>query len=199
MKKYNWSYIIVLAIAILWVLPLLWVLFSSLKSEVEVVSWPITWIPQTITFENFFSIFDDSQAPVARWFFNSFLNATLHTILTLVLCSMSAYAFARFEFKFRDQLFYAMLATMMVPGVLNLVPLYAIVNEFNWIDTRWSLIIPGLANVFGIFLLRQFFLGVPKSLEEAACIDGAGHFMIFWKIMLPMVRPGLIILGLFSF
>ncbi|MEH0688646.1 carbohydrate ABC transporter permease [Vibrio cholerae] len=197
--KFSLSYVIMVLVAIAWLLPLLWVLSSSLKTEAEVVAWPISWIPDALTFENFSNVFNDAQAPVATWFFNSFLNASLHTVLTLALCSMSAYAFARFEFRFRDGLFYLMLATMMIPQVLNLVPLYSIVNEFGWVDTRWALVVPGLASVFGIFLLRQFFLGVPKSLEEAALIDGAGHFRVFFFIMLPMVKPGLIVLGLFSF
>lgn len=198
-KKHIGSYVLLIIICLIWVIPLVWVVSTSLKTELEAVSWPITWIPKTIMWQNFTMIFSDRQAPVTTWFFNSFINATLHTLFVLIIASMSAYAFARFKFFMRDTLFFMMLGTMMIPNILNLVPLYSIVHTFGWVDTRWALIIPGLANVFGIFLLRQFFLGIPKEMEEAAQVDGANHFTIFTKLMLPLVRPGLIVLGLFTF
>jgi multiple sugar transport system permease protein len=133
------------------------------------------------------------------WLMNSLINATLHTVIVLVVSSLAAYAFARFTFKGRDTLFFIMLGTMMIPNVLNLVPLYSIINAMDLVDTRWALILPGVSSVFGVFLLRQFFLGIPKELEEAAVIDGAGPFRIFTRIMLPVIKPGLIVLGLFTF
>lgn len=199
-KKNNVIVFIILTVlCILWIMPLIWVLSTSLKTEVAASAWPIKWIPSEPTLENFNAVLNDSQANVKVWFINSVVNASIYTVLVLIVDSLAAYAFARFQFKGRDILFFIMLGTMMIPNVLNLVPLYAIVNEFGWVDTRWALIIPGVASVFGVFLLRQFFIGIPRELEEAASIDGANHFQIFYKIMLPLVKPGLIVLGLFSF
>lgn len=192
-------YIILVILSIIWLFPIVWTFMTSIKTEAEAVSWPLSILPTKPTLNNFTKILTDKQAPVYLWFGNSLINATIHTILSVLISAMAAYGFAKFEFKYRDQLFFVMLGTMMIPSILNLVPLYSIVNKLGWIDTRWALIIPGLANVFGTFLLRGFFMSVPLELEESARIDGADHWTIFTKIMLPLVRPGLVVLGLFSF
>jgi multiple sugar transport system permease protein len=186
--------------ALLWLVPLLFVLTTSLKPESDTIKYPIEWIPSTITFDNFREIlFSNAKAPLGRWLWNSLFVASSHTALVLLIASMAAYAYARLQFKGRDTLFGILMATMMVPPVMNFVPNYLTVDKLGWVDTYLALILPGLGGVFGVFLLRQFFKGIPRELEEAARIDGAGHFRVYWQIALPLARPALVTLAVFSF
>ncbi|SES26024.1 carbohydrate ABC transporter permease [Salipaludibacillus aurantiacus] len=193
------SLVFLCVMALFWILPLLWVISTSLKPESQAISWPIRWIPETLTFENYADVFMRQDVPVMRWFFNSFFVATVHTLLMLLFNSMSAYAFSRLRFRGRDVLFWSLMGTMMIPPVMNLVPLYGLISTLGWVNNYAALIFPGLASVFGIFLLRQFFIGIPAELEEAARIDGASAFYIYWKIILPLAKPSLIVLALFTF
>ncbi|KYG27711.1 carbohydrate ABC transporter permease [Alkalihalobacillus trypoxylicola] len=199
-KSSKWSSFIFLSImALFWVLPLLWVLSTSLKPESQAISWPIRWIPETLTFQNYIDVFARQDVPILRWFWNSFFIATIHTALILLLNSMAAYAFARLKFKGRDLLFWSLMATMMIPPVMNLVPLYGMISDIGWVNNYSAMIFPGLGSVFGIFLLRQFFIGIPFELEEAARIDGASSFFIYRKIIIPLAKPSLVVLALFTF
>ncbi|MFC0471782.1 carbohydrate ABC transporter permease [Halalkalibacter kiskunsagensis] len=199
-KSSKWlSFIFLSFMALFWILPLLWVLSTSLKPESQAISWPIRWIPETITFENYANVLLRQDVPVLRWFWNSFFIATVHTALMLLFNSMSAYAFARLKFKGREVLFWGLMGTMMIPPVMNLVPLYGLISTLGWVNNYSAMIFPGLASVFGIFLLRQFFIGIPFELEEAARIDGASSFFIYRKIILPLAKPSLIVLALFTF
>jgi multiple sugar transport system permease protein len=199
-KSTKWiSFTFLCLMALFWILPLLWVLSTSLKPENQVISWPIHWIPETLTFENYLAVFGRQDVPVLRWFWNSFFIATIHTALMLLFNSMSAFAFARLKFKGRDVLFWSLMATMMIPPVMNLVPLYGLISDIGWVNNYAAMIFPGLGSVFGIFLLRQFFIGIPKELEEAARMDGASSFFIYWKIILPLAKPSLVVLALFTF
>ncbi|MDQ0257239.1 multiple sugar transport system permease protein [Evansella vedderi] len=193
------SFIFLSIMALFWILPLLWVLSTSLKPESQAISWPIRWIPETLTFQNYQDVLMRQDVPVLRWFWNSFFVATIHTGLMLLFNSMSAYAFARLKFRGRDVLFWGLMATMMIPPVMNLVPLYGLISSIGWVNNYAALIFPGLGGVFGIFLLRQFFIGIPHELEEAARMDGASPFFIYWKIILPLAKPALIVLALFTF
>jgi multiple sugar transport system permease protein len=195
----RFSFLFLSVAALFWIIPFLWVISTSLKPESQAISWPIRWIPDTITIKNFTDVFARNDIPILRWFWNSFFIATIHTGLMLLFNSMSAYAFARLKFKGRDVLFWALMGTMMIPPVMNLVPLYGLVSSLGWTNNYAAMIFPGLASVFGIFLLRQFFIGIPKELEEAARIDGASSFTIYWKIILPLAKPALIVLALFTF
>ncbi|MCG1021511.1 carbohydrate ABC transporter permease [Sutcliffiella horikoshii] len=195
----RFSFLFLSIAALFWIIPFLWVISTSLKPESQAISWPIRWIPDTITFKNFTDVFARNDVPILRWFWNSFFIATIHTGLMLLFNSMSAYAFARLKFKGRDVLFWALMGTMMIPPVMNLVPLYGLVSSLGWTNNYAAMIFPGLASVFGIFLLRQFFIGIPMELEEAARIDGASSFTIYWKIILPLAKPALIVLALFTF
>ena len=190
-----------LAVAtVLWVAPLVWILSTSLKPESEAISWPLRWIPETLTLENYINVIKETdQSPILLWFWNSLVVATVHTLLILIVDSLSAYAFARMEFRGKESLFWALMATMMIPTVMNFVPLYAIIDKLGWVDTKLAMIVPGLGGVFGIFLLRQFFQGIPRDLEEAARIDGANTFQIFYRIILPLAKPALVTLALFTF
>lgn len=193
------SFIFLSLMALFWIIPFLWVLSTSLKPESQAISWPIRWIPETLTFENYMSVFMRQDVPILRWFWNSLVIATIHTGLMLLFNSMSAFAFARLKFKGRDILFWTLMGTMMIPPVMNLVPLYGLISSLGWVNNYAAMIFPGLASVFGIFLLRQFFIGIPKELEEAARIDGASSFTIYWRIILPLAKPALIVLALFTF
>jgi multiple sugar transport system permease protein len=199
--KTKWSsFIFLVIVAVVWITPLLWIISTSLKPESQAISHPIRWIPETLTLGNYEAVISNtSEAPILQWFWNSFFIATTHTILILLLNSLAAYAYARLKFKGRDFLFWSLMITMMIPPVINLIPVYSIVDYLGWVDTPWAMIIPGLGGVFGIFLLRQFFLGIPEELEEAARIDGATTFQIFWKIILPLAKPALVVVGLFTF
>jgi len=194
------SFIFLTILAIIWVTPMLWILSTAFKPESQAISWPIKWIPETFTTENFAAVLSNTNdAPILKWFANSLFIAVLHTIFILIIDSMAAFAYARLKFKGREVLFWTLMTTMMIPPVMNLIPTYSIVNKLGWIDTPWAMIIPGLGGVFGIFLLRQFFLNIPKELEEAAIIDGATTFQIYWKIILPLSKPALVVLALFTF
>ena len=135
---------------------------------------------------------------MVRWFLNSVGLAIISTVLVVSISSLTAYAFARLKFPFRDQLFFLVVAAMVVPGQVTLVPVYIILQKLRWIDTYWALIVPGLAGPFGVFLLRQFFLNVPSEIEEAARIDGCGNLRIFFQIILPLARPALTTLAIFT-
>lgn len=193
------SFIFLSAMALFWILPLLWVLSTALKPESQAISWPVQWIPKTVTLENFKSVLARQDVPVLRWFWNSFFIATIHTFLMLIFNSMSAFAFARLKFKGREILFWSLMATMMIPPVMNLVPLYGMISKLGWVNNYSAMIFPGLGSVFGIFLLRQFFIGIPVELEEAARMDGASSFYIYGKIILPLAKPALVVLALFTF
>ncbi|PTX64435.1 carbohydrate ABC transporter membrane protein 2 (CUT1 family) [Melghirimyces profundicolus] len=198
-RTQRFTFVFLVIAAVVWLAPMVWVLSTSLKPESQAISWPLRWIPETLTFENYFIILGSASTPVIRWFGNSLLIASLHTFFILIVDSMAAYAYARMRFKGRDVLFWILMTTMMIPPVITYIPLYSIVDKLGWVDTPWAMIIPGLGGVFGIFLLRQFFLGIPYELEEAARIDGAGAFQIFFRIILPLAKPALVTVALFTF
>jgi len=194
------SFIFLTIVAIVWITPMLWILSTSFKPESEAIVRPITWIPNNFTLENYTAVISNTEdSPILRWFLNSLFISTVHTIILLVITTMAAFAYARLKFKGRDALFWILMSTMMIPPVMNLVPLYSLVSFFGWVNTPWAMIFPGLGAVMGIFLLRQFFIGIPVELEEAARIDGANTFQIFYKVILPLAKPAIVVVGLFAF
>jgi multiple sugar transport system permease protein len=201
-KVLNWalSYAALILLTIVFVAPLLWMLSTSFKSNVEATQWPLTWIPREFSTVGYETIFrPGSEYPVHRWFINSMVAAAAHTVLVLVTASMAAYALARMEFRGKRLMFPLIIATLFIPGFIFLMPNYLIVDSFGWIDTLWAVIVPGAAGAFGVFFLRQFFLSLPKELEEAALLDGANRFQIFTRIILPLSRPALATLAVLSF
>lgn len=187
-------------VAAVCVFPFLWMLSTSFKEPSEAITLPPRWIPSPIIFDNYTSLFTDTLLPFPRFFFNSLKITSLVVIGRLFICSLGAYGFARLEFPGRDAAFALLLGSLMVPEVVQVIPLYTAYARIGWIDTHWPLIIPPIvANTFGTFLLRQFFLTIPKDLEEAAVIDGANHFNIYWRIMLPLAKPALATLAIFTF
>lgn len=179
-------------------LPFIWMILSALKDLSQVFVVPPKWIPEPFVWTNF----KDSLTalPFGRAYFNSFYINVIVVISQLITCSMAAYAFAKIRFPFREPLFLLFLATMMVPGQVTIIPLYLMMKNFGWLDSHYSIIVPAaLLNAFGVFLLRQFFKGIPKDMEEAAIVDGANRFTIYLRIMLPLVKPALSALGIFTF
>lgn len=180
--------------------PLLLIALTSVKSEGEARSVPPTYLPSEPSGRAYdILFFQDDASPVLRWFANSMMAATLHAALVLVVCSMAGYALARMEFPFKRTIFATIIGTLFVPGFIFLMPNFIILDRLGWLDTMWALVVPGAAGAFGVFFMRQFFLGLPKELEESARLDGAGPFRTFRSIVLPNARPALVTLGVLSF
>jgi multiple sugar transport system permease protein len=177
--------------------PLLWMVSSALKTRSEVLANPPSALPDSPQWANFSDVFD--QVPFARYLLNSALVATVVTIVALLFHSMAAYSLARLRYPGRNVIFVAILSTLMVPFTVIVVPLFIIVDWLGWVDTYWGLIVPMIPHAFGIFLLRQFYLSLPRELEEAAIVDGASLMRVYWSIVLPLSRPILAALGIFFF
>lgn len=198
-RRKTISFMILLLVAFLWITPLIWGLAISLKKPLDIALNPTSLIPEIWSLEHYLKLFTRIDTPIMRWMLNSFIIAATYSILYLIVASLAAYAFSLLKFKFRDQLFWLVLTTTMIPTVINLVPLITMMIDLQWFGTWWALIIPGLGGVFGMFLLRQFFLGVPKEIIEAATIDGLSKFGIFIRIVLPLSKSALLVAGLFAF
>lgn len=190
-------YLLLIVFALFFLLPLLWMVVTAFKPFEEWLN--PNWIPVNPTLENFTSIFNDKSLPVTNWFINSLLIATLFTMCILVIDSLAGYAYARLEFPGKNFLFGLMLATLVMPGIMFLIPNYLTVARLDWIGTIQGVIAPGLSGVFGVFFMRQFFQSLPKELEEAAYIDGAGLFRTFWSVVLPLSKGPIITLGIITF
>lgn len=186
-----------IAIAVFFILPLLLVLSASLKFQAEIFT-DTGFIPADPGLENYQALFG-GNAEFVKWFTNSTIVATVGTVLVLLLTSLSAYAFARIDFRFKNVLFGLLITTLLLPGVMFLVPQVKIVGALGLYDTLPALMLPGLAGVFGLFFMRQFFLGLPLELEEAAYVDGAGRLRTFISIALPLAGPALATLAIITF
>ncbi|SER66866.1 multiple sugar transport system permease protein [Butyrivibrio fibrisolvens] len=195
------AFIFCLIFALIWIAPLAQSLLTSLKSEKEIKMSGFSFLPQNFTFESYTDLFStrSDSTPIIKWFINSLITSTASTALVLLISSTSAFAYARLKFKGRNLLFGILMATMVFPSVINLIPLYKICAALNMINTKWALILPGASGAFNIFLIRQFMLGIPKELDEAARIDGANYFQIYYKIILPLCAPVLTVVGMFAF
>ncbi len=186
-----------LLVSFFMVVPFLWMVSTSFKALGEVFEYPPKWIPRTFHFENYSKIW--SLAPIGRYMLNSFVVSGGITLLHTFVACLSAYAFARLEFAGRDKLFLLFLATMMIPGQVTMIPNFILMKWLKWTDTYMGLVIPNVFTVFGIFLLRQFFMTIPKDYEDAARIDGATKFYILWKIIVPMAVPAISTLAVLTF
>jgi multiple sugar transport system permease protein len=197
-KAYSWLmslFLFVLAGTML--IPFLWMVSTSLMSEVEVYQFPPRLFPAELRWSNYTNAL--TLLPFGRFFFNTVVVTLVAVLGQLVTCSMAAYAFARLRFKGRDGLFALFMSTMMVPSIVTLIPAYLIVAAFGWMNTFWALFTPILTSVWGIFLLRQFFLSIPTAYEEAARLEGASEWTIYWRVILPLSRPALATLAVFAF
>lgn len=177
--------------------PFAWMLSTSLKSQAAVFVFPPVWIPSPVSWRNYLDVVQ--IMPFGRFFLNTLAVATAITVLHLVTSSLAGYSFARLRFPGRDALFLGYLATLMVPGQVTLIPNFLIAKYLGWIDTYQGLIIPQIFSAFGTFLLRQYFLGIPRELEDAARIDGSSSFGIYYRIIVPLSGPALATLAVFTF
>lgn len=184
-------------IGLTFVLPFVWQVLISFSSLTDVDLLTRTGLPPVLLPENYPLVF--RKVEFGRYFFNSFFVAGWVTLLQVITSAMAAYAFSRVAWPARDKVFLLYLATLMIPGVVLMVPNFAIVLGLGMFNSYWGLIVPGAFTAYGTFLLRQFMLTIPSSLDEAASIDGAGHWGIFTQVVLPLARPGLIVLAIFSF
>ena len=181
------------------IIPLLFMATMAFTLEVDQFRMPIKWIPDPPTLLNFQKIFADPLIPLGRWFFNSLVVATVGTLIILFVSSLSGFAFARLEFPGKNALFSLLLFSLMIPAAITLIPSFLILRDLKLLDTYNAIWWPAAASVTGIFLLRQHFYAIPMELEDAARVDGADRFRIYWQICLPLVRGAMLALTIFSF
>ena len=186
-----------LLIALSMLVPFLWMLSTSFMGELEVYQFPPHFLPSAFKWSNYQEAM--TLQPFGRFFLNSMIVAAASVIGQLTFCSMAGYAFARLRFKWRDRIFALYLGTMMIPAIVTIIPAFLLITTFGWVNTYWALFTPTLSSVWGIFLLRQFFLTIPRDLEDAARIDGASEMTIFLRVILPLSKPALATLGIFAF
>lgn len=179
------------------IFPFFWMVLTSFKTTGEAMQIPPTIFPKKFITVAYSQIV--SSLPFARIYLNTILSTVITVLAQLVFCAMAGYAFARIKFPFKNTIFILLLSVLMVPGQIFLIPQYLIVQKMGLLDTIPALFIPNLFSAFGTFLMRQFFLSLPEELEEAAIIDGCSRYQIFWRIMLPLVKPGLVTLSIFTF
>ena len=190
-------YVLLIVAAAFMLVPFLWMLSTSFKVDQYVLSMPPQFIPRPFTLDSYRQLFD--LLPIDRMFFNSLLVAVATTVGQVFVSSMAAYAFARMKFRGQNGLFLLYLATLMIPFQVTIIPLFILMRYLGWINSYQGLIAPGIFSAFGTFLLRQFFLSLPRDLEEAAFLDGANHFTVYWRVIMPLAKPALATLAIFSF
>jgi len=193
-------YIVLILLTAVFIVPLVWMFFTSFKTNAEATQSVPTWIPRDFTTVGFQTILNTtSQTPVLWWLFNSAFAAIAHVVLVLATAAPAAYALARLDFRGRNVTFAIIISTLFVPPIIFLMPSYLIVDYLRWIDTLLAVIVPTAAGAFGVFFLRQFFVSLPRELEDAALIDGANQFQIFTRIVLPNAKPALATLAVLAF
>ena len=195
---------ILLVFSVVWLIPFVWAFGTSLKTEYDIANHPAGLLPTwgQWTFEKYSGLLWGEYAevyPVARWLLNSVIVAVSSTVLSVIFAAMAAYALVFFDFKAKKFVISLFLVSMMIPGIINLIPLYVIVRDFDMGGSIVGLIIPSLANVFGMIVIRSFFSGIPKDLTEAAELDGASKMCTFWKIIVPLGKNAIIVVALFAF
>ncbi|MCI9421659.1 ABC transporter permease subunit [Lachnospiraceae bacterium WCA-9-b2] len=178
------------------VFPFLWMVLTSFKTVGEAMQIPPTFFPKKFLTDAYAQIV--TALPFARVYLNTIISTVVTTVVQVMFCSMAAYAFARIDFPFKNVIFVLILSVLMVPGQIFLIPQYQIIQKLGLLDTIPALFLPNLFSAFGTFLLRQFFMSLPKELEEAALLDGCNRYQIFWKIMLPLTKPGIVSLVIFT-
>ncbi|WP_409304058.1 carbohydrate ABC transporter permease [Peribacillus sp. SCS-155] len=184
--------------SIVLLMPLLWMVSTSLKTPAEIMQHPPTLLPESFHLSNYIEAW--KTGPFTRWGLNSLLIAVFVTIGNVLVNSFIAYGFAKINFKYKNKLFVLVLSTMLIPGFVTMIPQYMVFSKLHWINTYYPLIVPAfLGSAFFIFLLRQFMLTIPNEYSEAAIMDGASHFRIWWHIMLPLTKPALVTVAVLSF
>lgn len=189
-------YIVLILIAVIMVVPFLWMLSTSLKTQYDAVKIPPVWIPDPPQWENYVKLF--TEQPMFQFMLNTIKIVFFVVLGQLFFSSLAAYSFARISFKGRNVVFFFYIATLMVPGQVTMIPTYLMFAKAGLTDNHLALILPAFFSAFGVFLLRQFFMSLPRELEEAAEIDGCNPFVTYWRIMLPLVVPAMLTLGVFT-
>ena len=189
-------YIVLILIAVIMVVPFLWMLSTSLKTQYDAVKIPPVWIPDPPQWENYVKLF--TEQPMFQFMLNTIKIVFFVVLGQLFFSSLAAYSFARISFKGRNVVFFFYIATLMVPGQVTMIPTYLMFAKAGLTDNHLALILPAFFSAFGVFLLRQLFMSLPRELEEAAEIDGCNPFMTYWRIMLPLVVPAMLTLGVFT-
>ncbi|HEC62591.1 MAG TPA: carbohydrate ABC transporter permease [bacterium] len=193
------AYLVIIVAGVVSFFPFFWMVSTSLKGMGDIFILPTKWLPSPVDWRNYLEIWTATPAPFIRYVLNNVVVSVTIVVGQLLFSSLAAFAFARLEFPGRDLLFVGYLAMLMIPIHVTIIPLFLIFLKLKLIDTTLGIILPGLFSVFGTFLLRQFFLVIPKSLDDAATIDGCGPFGVYWRIILPLAKPGLATLTVFSF
>jgi multiple sugar transport system permease protein len=190
-------HVVVITGAIITVLPLVWMIYSSFKTTAEIFRYPPWLPPATWSLHNYQSLLEGWTFD--RWYGNSLVYAVTQTVLTLFFCSLAGFAFAKYAFRGRNLLFAVLISSTLIPFQLILVPLFIGMSRIGWVNSPYSMVIPWVTPAFGIFLMRQFALSIPTELLEAARLDGASEFRSYWQVVLPILRPGLAALGIWTF
>lgn len=192
-------YLVLIVVVVLTGAPYLYMITGSFKLNGEIFNYPLTFIPQQPTFENYTRLLSGSDIPYVRQFGNSLFVAITQTLLTLLVASMVGWGFAKYEFLGKQPLFLFLLATLTFPFQVTLVPLFLLMLRIGWLDSYWAIILPGAVSAFGVFFMRQTMLAIPDDLLDAARIDGASEWGIYWRIGLPLVRGALSVLSVLVF
>ncbi|MBO0995851.1 carbohydrate ABC transporter permease [Bacillus sp. SD088] len=191
------KYVVIIIVSLMMILPFIWMLSASLKTEAEIFGFPIKWIPETFQWSNYKKVW--TQVPFHLYYLNTLKIAVVTTILLVINSSLAGYAFAKIKFPESKRLFVIYLATMMIPYQVMMIPQFMLMKELGLVNSHWALILLGSFNPFGVFLFRQFFLSVPDELLEAARIDGLNDFGIYWRIIMPLSKPAIATLVIFTF
>lgn len=191
------AFVILLIFAILWLLPIAWVLDTSLKPEGETTILPLTWLSSAFNIQAYISVLSTGDLP--RWYFNSVFTSVIISVAVVLLASMASFSISRIPFKGRSVVFWIILCGLMIPGQVLLVPLFSLMQSFQMIDTYWGIILPQIFSPFAVFLFKQFFDGIPHEYEEAARMDGASPWRIYWQIWMPLARPAIATIAISTF
>jgi len=205
-RRRRWSpgrvaFVIVLGIlTVIFIAPLLWMLITSFKTNNDSTALPLTWLPHPFTTQAYHVVLTTaSQTPVLRWFLNSLAAGVINSVLIVTVDALAAYALARMEFRGRSLVFGAVVGTLFIPSFVLLIPNFLVMSQLGWLDTLLAITVPSAGGAFGVFLLRQFFVTLPREVEEAALLDGANQWQIFLRVVLPLSRPALATLTVLSF
>ena len=188
---------VLIVLAIIWLLPILWAIDTALKPESETTAIPVSWLASHFTLDAFISTLAASS--IFTWYGNSILTSTIISVVTIIIASLAAFSFSRIPFRGKNILFWVILAGIMVPGPLLIVPLFTQMQALGLVDTYWGIILPQLASPIAVFIFKQYFDGIPHELEEAATMDGASLFRVYWQIWMPLARPAIAAVGIFAF
>lgn len=198
------KYLLMIGIAVIALMPIIWMVLGSFRPNEEIFKYATSlnlnlFIPVDWTLQNYIDVITDEKNPIFMYIWNTLFVAVIVTVLVVFFNSMAAFAFAKLDFPFKNVIFICFMSALIIPGEVTLVPNYLLMSDLGWINDYRALIFPSLVNVFGIFLLRQFFSEIPKDMIEAARIDGASWFRIYWSIILPSAVPAMITLGIITF